>query len=198
MPAKKPRKATHARSPSVLEKSPRLASVIARNIEKIERLRIQDRAKRSLQERVADVITDFSGRMRFVYLHLAWFALWILANSGALGIRPFDPFPYSLLTMIVSLEAIFLSAFVLITQNRMSLEAERRADLHLHVDLLAEHEITRVLCMLDAIQDKLGIVQDEAEEDLPELEAETRPEDVLAAIRHLEHERKQSGMETRP
>ncbi len=197
MPAKKPRKSPHSTSTSVLQHSPRLASVIARNIEKIERLRTQDRERRSLQERVADVITDFSGRMRFVYLHLAWFALWILANSGAMGIKPFDPFPYSLLTMVVSLEAIFLSAFVLITQNRMSLEAERRADLHLHVDLLAEHEITRALCMLDAIHDKLGIVQEE-EEDLPELEAETRPEDVLAAIRHLEHERKASGMEQRP
>jgi uncharacterized membrane protein len=191
MTAKQPRKAT-----TVRDEAPRLAGVIARNIEKIERLRAQDRENRSVQERVADAITDFSGRMRFVYFHLAWFAAWILANSGAFGLKPFDPFPYSLLTMVVSLEAIFLSAFVLITQNRMSLEAERRADLHLHVDLLAEHEITRILCMLDAVHEKLGIAEDE--EELPELEAETRPEDVLAAIRHLEHEMKEAGKGGRP
>lgn len=98
----------------------------------------------------------------------------------------------------VSLEAIFLSAFVLITQNRMSLEAERRADLHLHVDLLAEHEITRVLRMLDEVHQKLGIAQDQDHEELPELEEETRPEDVLAAIRHLEHEMKRKGIEVTP
>jgi uncharacterized membrane protein len=192
MTGKKPEKPT-----SVRDQFPRLARVIARNIEKIERLRVQDHENRTLQERVADAITDFSGRMRFVYFHLAWFAAWIVANTGAFGLKPFDPFPYSLLTMVVSLEAIFLSAFVLITQNRMSLEAERRADLHLHVDLLAEHEITRILRMLDAVHEKLGIADDSGEE-LPELEAETRPEDVLAAIRHLEREMKASGMEVRP
>ncbi|HWA16366.1 MAG TPA: DUF1003 domain-containing protein [Gemmatimonadales bacterium] len=179
------------------EQSPRLATVISRNIEKIEHLRAGERENHSLQDRVADAITDFSGRMRFVYLHIAWFAGWIIANSGAVGLTPFDPFPYSLLTMVVSLEAIFLSAFVLITQNRMSLEAERRADLHLHVDLLAEHELTRALCMLDAIRKKLGIEEDD-DEDLPELEVETRPEDVLAAIRHLEREMRAKEMKAGP
>lgn len=60
------------------------------------------------------------------------FAIWILLNTGSLGVRPFDPFPYGLLTMIVSLEAIFLSTFVLISQNRFSQEAEHRADLAMH------------------------------------------------------------------
>lgn len=183
---------------SVRAQAPRLAGVIARNIEKIEQLRVRDRQQRTMQERVADAITDFSGRMVFVYFHLAWFAGWIALNSGVFGLEPFDPFPYSFLTMVVSLEAIFLSAFVLITQNRMSLEAERRADLHLHIDLLAEHEITRILCMLDAINDKLGIANDEEGADLPELEVETRPEDILAAIRHLERELQEAGQGVRP
>jgi hypothetical protein len=94
---------------------------------------------------------------------------------------PFDPFPYGLLTMIVSLEAICLSTFVLISQNRFSDEADRRAELDLQIGLLAEHEITRVLQMLDAIQDKLGIEND-ADSELADLEMETRPEDVLAEI----------------
>jgi uncharacterized membrane protein len=86
--------------------------------------------------------------------------------------------------MIVSLEAIFLSTFVLISQNRLSEESERRADLDLHIGLLTEHELTRVLQMLDAIQDKLSIV-DHHESELADLEMETRPEDVLAEIERL-------------
>ena len=82
--------------------------------------------------------------------------------------------------MIVSLEAIFLSTFVLISQNRFSDEADRRADGFANW-AAAEHEITRVLHMLDAIQDKLGI-EDDADSELADLEMETRPEDVLAEI----------------
>ncbi len=177
--------------------APRLARIISRNIEMIERLRARDLRQRTVQERAADAVTNFAGRMRFVYLHIGWFGAWFLVNSGALGITPFDPFPYELLTMVVSLEAIFLSAFLLISQNRMSLEAERRADLHLHVDLLAEHEITRVLTMLDAVHQKLGIA-DAGEDELPELEEETRPEDVLAAIRHLERTMEAEGEAVKP
>lgn len=87
--------------------------------------------------------------------------------------RGFDPFPYGLLTMVVSLEAIFLSTFVLISQNRLSEETERRADLALHIGLLTEHELTRVLQMLDVIQEKMGIV-DHENSDLADLEMETK------------------------
>jgi uncharacterized membrane protein len=87
--------------------------------------------------------------------------------------------------MIVSLEAIFLSTFVLISQNRLGEETERRADLDLHIGLLTEHELTRVLQMLDAIQDKLGIV-DHANSELADLKMETKPEDVLAEIHRLQ------------
>ena len=83
--------------------------------------------------------------------------------------------------MIVSLEAIFLSTFVLISQNSLSDTADRRAEMDLQIGLLAAHEITRVLQMLDAIQDKLGIEND-ADSELADLEMETRPEDVLAEI----------------
>lgn len=69
--------------------------------------------------------------MVFVYVHIGWFGVWILLNTGRFGVRPFDPFPYGLLTMVVSLEAIFLSTLVLITQNRLSAEAEHRSDLGL-------------------------------------------------------------------
>jgi uncharacterized membrane protein len=164
--------------------NPALSKVIERNIRTIIHLRTKAARERSLQSRIADAVTSFSGRMIFAYVHIAWFGLWILFNTGRFGVRAFDPFPYGLLTMVVSLEAIFLSTFVLISQNRLGEETERRADLDLHIGLLTEHELTRVLQMLDVIQDKLGIVDHENSE-LADLEMETKPEDVLAEIERL-------------
>jgi len=166
--------------------NPSLSKVLERNIRTLAYLRLQASRARGLQERLADTITTFSGRMVFVYVHIIWFGLWILLNTGRLGIPPFDPFPYGLLTMIVSLEAIFLSTFVLISQNRLSEEAEGRANLSLQIGMLTEHETTRILQMLDAIQDKLGIENHEDSE-LADLEMETKPEDVLAEIERLQH-----------
>jgi uncharacterized membrane protein len=165
--------------------NPALSKVIERNIRTIIRLRQKAARERSRHDRIADTITSSSGRMGFVYVHIVWFGLWILLNAGLVGLRAFDPFPYGLLTMIVSLEAIFLSTVVLISQNRLSGEIERRADLDLQIGLLTEHELTRVLQMLDAIQHKMGIDEDEASE-LADLEMETRPEDVLAEIERLQ------------
>jgi uncharacterized membrane protein len=171
------------------EDNPALSNVIERNIRTIIGLRLTASHERSAQDRLADGITSFSGRMVFVYVHIFWFAMWIALNTGQLGVQPFDPFPYGLLTMIVSLEAIFLSTFVLISQNRFSREAEHRADLAMHIGLLTEHELTRVLKMLDAIQDKLRVADDQ-DSDLADLEMETRPEDVLAEIDRLQQRAK--------
>jgi uncharacterized membrane protein len=168
-----------------IEDNPALSNVIEQNIETMLKLRVKAAKERNLQDRIADAITSFSGRMIFAYVHIVWFGVWILLNTGRLGVRPFDPFPYGLLTMVVSLEAIFLSTFVLISQNRLSLEAERRADLDMHIGLLTEHELTRVLQMLDAMQDKLGI-ENYQDSELADLEMETRPEDVLAEIDRLQ------------
>jgi len=169
------------------EDNPALNTVIERNIRTIIRLRLKAARERTVHDRVADTITSLSGRMGFAYVHIVWFGLWILLNTGRVGVPAFDPFPYGLLTMIVSLEAIFLSTVVLISQNRLSGEIERRADLDLHIGLLTEHEVTRVLQMLDAIQRKMGIEDDESSE-LADLEMETKPEDVLAEIERL-HQR---------
>ena len=120
------------------EDNPALSKVVERNIRTIIQLRLQAARARSVQDRLADAITDFSRSTAFVCLHIAWFGVWILLNTGCLGVRPFVPFPYELLTMVVSLEAIFLATFVLISQNRLSEEAEHRADLALHIGLLTE------------------------------------------------------------
>lgn len=180
-------------------KSPRpgISKVIERNIRTILHLRSKAAGERSLQDRIADAITAFSGRMIFVYFHIVWFAVWLLVNTGWFGLPVFDAFPYGLLTLVVSLEAIFLSTFVLISQNRQAEEAERRADLTLHIGLLTEHELTHVLQMLEEIQHKLNIV-DPATGELADLEMETRPEDVLAEIerlQQLEHQQRKKPPE---
>ena len=175
--------------------NPALSNVIERNIRTMIDLRQQAARARGLQDHLADTITAFSGRMVFVYAHIVWFGMWFLLNTGRFGVPPFDPFPYGFLTMVVSLEAIFLATFVLISQNRLSAAAEYRADLDLHIGLLTEHELTRVLQMLDAIQDKMGIEND-ADSELADLEMETRPEDVLAEIERLQ-QRARSGNKPR-
>jgi len=175
---KQEEKADHA------EDNPALSNVVERNIRTIIQLRLQTAREQSVQDHLADAITTFSGRMVFVYVHIVWFGVWILLNTGRVGVWPFDPFPYGLLTMVVSLEAIFLSTFVLISQNRLSEAAEHRADLDLHINLLTEYELTRVLHMLHAIHDKMGITNN-ADSGLADLEMETKPEDVLAEIERL-------------
>jgi len=101
--------------------------------------RVQFARMRSSQDRLADAITSFAGTMGFLYLHAVWFALWIALNEGLLGnAGVFDPYPYGLLTMIVSLEAIFLSTFVMISQNRQAVRENVRADLDFETNLRSE------------------------------------------------------------
>ena len=169
------------------EDNPALSNVLQRNIRKIIQVRLQATRRHSFQDRLANRMTKLSGSMFFFHLHTIWFGTWMLLNTGRVGIRPFDPYPYGLLTMIVSLEAIFLSTCVLISQNIRGREAERLTDLGLHTGLLTEHELTRVLQMLRAIQAKMGIDTDE-DSDLADadLEMETKPEDVLAELERLQ------------
>jgi uncharacterized membrane protein len=149
-----------------------------RNIEALLRRRQEEARQASLQERVANVITRFAGSMAFVYLHLMIFVLWILINLGLLPIAPaFDP-SFVILAMVASVEAIFISTFVLITQNRMAAADDKRADLNLQISLLAEHETTQVLALLSAIAKKLGL-ETEADEELEELKQDVAPEEVL-------------------
>ena len=100
--------------------------------------RIVARLKRT-QDRVADVVTRFAGSLNFVYIHAAWFSLWIAINAGAIGASlVFDDFPYGLLTMVVSLEAIFLSTFVMVSQNRQAARSDIRADIDFENNLRGE------------------------------------------------------------
>jgi uncharacterized membrane protein len=110
------------------------------------------RVPKEAEDRVAGGITDFAGSMRFVYLHGVWFLLWVAVNIGLLIVVPaFDPFPFGLLTLIVSLEAIFLSTFVMIAQNRLSAQADARAEADYEVNVRAEAEVAKLVHLVQAL-----------------------------------------------
>jgi uncharacterized membrane protein len=155
---------------------------IAENIEAIVRLEESFTRERSVTERVADSVANFSGSLAFVAIHVCVYGLWILVNVGLVPwLRAFDRFPFLLLSVVVSLEAIFLSTFVLIKQNRMSKRADQRAHLDLQINLLAEREMTLVLQILHRIAKRLNV--DAPEEKIGELAAETSVEALARELR---------------
>lgn len=157
-----------------------MAHVVSRNIEALVARRRTEEARRTAQERIADTVTRFAGSMAFVWIHVIVYSLWILINLGRLPwlhIPRFDP-TFVVLAMEASVEAIFLSTFVLISQNRMAARAEQRADLDLQVSLLAEHEVTRLITLVAAMAQKMGIAEANDPE-LAELAQDVAPENVL-------------------
>src|SRR5579884_2151113 len=125
---------------------------IRRNVQAVAKLEEDFNRDRTLPDRIADSVGGFAGSLTFVGLHLVFYSLWILINVGFIPFIPhFDPFPFMLLNVGVSLEAIFLSTFVLMKQNRMSRRADQRAHLDLQINLLAEREMTLMLQMLQRI-----------------------------------------------
>ncbi len=133
-----------------------VAPVVEENIRILVARRQREDERKGLQDRVADAITRFTGSMTFVYLHIVYFGGWILWNSRWSPFPKFDP-TLVVLAMAASVEAIFLSTFILITQNRMAALADKRADLDLQISLLAEHEVTRLVKLVSEIAQRMGI-----------------------------------------
>jgi uncharacterized membrane protein len=163
--------------------------IIRKNIAAISEMQRKDVATRKPQERISDSITRFSGSTIFVYIHLVWFGLWILLNVNLIRIpriSEFDPFPFGLLTMVVSLEAIFLSTFVLISQNRMSALSEKRAELDLQVNMLAEQKAAKTLELLEHIAQQLDAVYDrfnyKTDPEIQALKVSPEPHEVLQVM----------------
>jgi uncharacterized membrane protein len=155
-----------------------LSRSLKRNIAALEERRRQEAASATRQERLAEAITSFTGSMPFVYLHLALYTAWILLNLGVVpGVPKFDP-SFVILAMEASVEAIFLSTFVLISQNRTATASDKRADLDLHINLLAEHELTKLTEVVVAIAMRLGVQLDDDAE-IGEVEKDVAPEAVL-------------------
>ena len=158
---------------------PGLSSVLERNIQALADRRREEEARATLADRVADRVTRFTGSMTFVVLHLAAFGFWIVANLGWVpGVRPWDE-SFVVLAMMASVEAIFLSTFVLISQNRMAEAADKRADLDLQISLLTEHEITKLATLLAAVAERLDIRPDA---EIQEVQRNVAPEAVLDEI----------------
>jgi len=164
-----------------------MARVVERNIKALLKRRKRDNEAKTREEKVADAITRFAGSMLFVYIHLALFATWIVWNLGWLGLKPFDK-SLVVLAMLASVEAIFLSTFVLISQNRANAQADRRSDLDLQVSLLAEHEITRLVSLITAIAQKMDI-ENAYQPELDELAKDIHPEKVMDTMdKHNQNE----------
>jgi uncharacterized membrane protein len=150
------------------------------NIETIAKLEHAAIEQRGLGERLSDAFTRVMGSMTFVCLHVAGFLLWFSINLGLFpGIEPFDPFPFGILTLIVSAEGVLLAIFVLISQNRASRLANQRAHLNLQISLLAEQESTKLLQKIQTITNYLGIKETADDHEAQRLSQSTHLE-VLA------------------
>lgn len=152
------------------------------NVKAVVELERQAFHQRSPMERFTDAVTNLAGSRTFIIAHAVWFAAWMFFNRMP---GTYDPYPYSLLNVLVSLEAIFLTSFVLMTQNRMNRQADRRAHLDLQVNLLAEQELTTILQMLYALCRKAGTCARVGDAPVQQLLKET---DIIQLAEVLEKE----------
>ena len=155
-----------------------------RNIEVVQKLEEAANQQCSTSERIANVITGFCGSMVFVWVHVIWFGLWIMLNLVP-GVQHLDPFPFTFLTLVVSLEAIFLSTFILISQNHDSRISDRRNHLDLQINLLSEQENTKRIMMLQAIASKVG-AEIENDQEMRALAQDTELEKVVELIENTD------------
>jgi uncharacterized membrane protein len=158
-------------------------SGVQQNIETICAIEQEALTARTLGERIGDVVARHAGQMWFILAHATWFGGWIGINAGIVpGLRAFDPFPFSFLTFVVSLEAIFLSLFILMSQNRATRQADARAHLDLQINLLAEQESTKTLQLLQRLCVHHGLAE-ELDPEVGRLQAETLPEELLRDLK---------------
>lgn len=155
---------------------------VTRTIEDILKL---ESLERTSTERIAEAIASFTGSMFFIWLHVTWFSLWIIFNVPWLGFRPLDPYPFTFLTMIVSLEAIFLSAFILMSENRQARLADRRARVNLQVDMISEREITKLMELVVDVHAHLGLRKVDPE--LEKMQQPTSIENLTEAAQKVEN-----------
>ena len=156
-----------------------LKTVLERNITALTERRVREEREGRAQDKAADAITRFIGSMPFIYLHAAIVAAWVAVNLGAIPGAPRFDRSFVILATAASVEAIFLSTFVLISQNRSAAAADRRADLNLQISLLSEHEVSRLIELATAIARKVGVDPEAMDDELQELARDVQPETVL-------------------
>ena len=156
------------------------------NVKTVSRLEREALQTRSRAERISDALTKAIGSIPSIAFHAIWFTCWILINSGLIPwLQAFDPFPFGVLTLIVSTEGVLLAIIILISQNRMIRQADRRAHLDLQISLLAEQEITMVLHTLQRVARQLGLPEDPRDAEATKLIQQT---DVYAMTRKLDEQ----------
>lgn len=158
-----------------------LAKETRSNVTRIIEIERTQQAGRTSAERLAASIARFCGSMTFVWFHVLWFGGWVVLNTLFDKVA-FDPFPFTFLTLVVSLEAIFLSTFILISQNHETELSERRNHLDLQINMLTEQENTKLLEMVSQIAEKLGVKVDDpvVENMLEDMDPETLVEQIMA------------------
>ena len=160
-------------------------SITHRNIRAICEMEQEALNNRSRTERFGDLLVANAGKLWFIALHAVWFGVWMVLNTAAPRAERFDPYPFSLLTMVVSLESIFLSLFIMMSQARSNLQADRRNHLDLQINLLSEDENTKVLQMLQALCEYHGLKLGKDPE-ISQMAKETQLKDVLEDLKtHL-------------
>jgi uncharacterized membrane protein len=178
-----------------------LPEAVKKNIQSIAQLEQEFERRRSPVDRVSDAVTRFAGSVWSAAAHAALFTGWILVNTGCLpGVRPFDPYPFSFLGLAVALEAIFLTTFVLMSENRQDRKADQWAHLDLQISLLAEQESTKMLQMLQRIHEYLGLQKGAGDKELKELVEKTHVETLvqeLEKVRDVETEVAQEAEKVR-
>ena len=150
-----------------------------RNIESIAQLEQEFKRQRSRLDRVSDAISSFVGSIQLVIAHALGLVVWVALNVGLLWLRPFDPYPFVFLNLVLAVETVFLSTFVLMSQNRQNHQADRWAHLNLQLSLLSEQETTKMLQMLQQVCDRLGMQQVARDRELSDMVKTTQVE-VLA------------------
>ena len=165
---------------SSYRRSRSVADVTRENVQAMRKLDELAVARRTVADRIAEFVARFCGSITFVWIHAAVFTFWIVWNVVP-AVPHFDPYPFTFLTLVVSLEAIFLSSFILISQNYEMRISERRSHLDLQINLLAEQENTKMLQLLDRMAKKMGLY-DEDDPEIKVLEQATRPETLARQI----------------
>ncbi|MES2981500.1 MAG: DUF1003 domain-containing protein [Verrucomicrobiota bacterium] len=163
-----------------------MEEVTAANVRTIKQLEKAAQRDESFGDRIATEINRVCGSMTFLWLNAFGFIAWMSVNTVMLE-KPWDPFPFSFLTLVVSLEAIFLSIFLLIAGNRQARVAERRSHLDLQINLLAEQENTKAMTLLRLIAEKLEVEQ-EVDEEFAVLEQSTSAETLIGQIDSMDQE----------
>jgi uncharacterized membrane protein len=169
--------------PSRERKTASALNATQNNVAAVIAIEQESLASRSKGERLGDAIARHAGKMWFISAHAVWFTVWLILNSGMVaGVPRFDPYPFQFLNFVVSLEAIFLALFILMSQNRSSRQADARAHLDLQINLLAEQESTKTLQMLQKLCEFHGLTKGHDPE-LQQLTSTTKPEDLLQELR---------------